>query len=681
MPVRPPAPPASAILVAVATLALVAAAATTLPSPPFQFVLPLAAHGVHLLAAFAAGRAVLRWVGAAPREALDVIVSSIAAGLIALALITLALATLAPAAWWLPWVSDAIALTMGILFGRLPDARTRITEPWSRRDLAVVVASRLPLYVAPVLAALLHVLTPFLPPSAASGADALALPSAAQRWESLAAACAAMRGALPSPVDALLLHGWLTGGSVGALLFGTTGLSLLVAGVFMHAERHLGDRAAAWASLVLLSAPILLPAAARDPALSLLLAFAFLAFHEAADWCQKATGGKIALASVYGGFLMALSARGQGAFLATVAFVFIVQAFVDRNGFLRQVPGVLGMVGIAVIGATPFLALSAAVAGNGSARALLSAHVPAPLRPMLGLPLTGSEFAVQHPFEILERLADLALLLGPMALGLLLLLPMVPISAEAVRQAVLAALLLGVVVVAPAPHGGAGALLLAPVAIAAGGTAAALTMRRGALARAVVLFAALAFPAGLAPALAAGPDIGLGLGVILGRTSAADFASRHVPDAPLIEAVRARGIPPERSLLLVGTVSIAQYKARVRREPDLTSERLEALARGPHPLELIAADLATASPAEVAFLRDLEVLETLDDPRFVLLSPVPPPAPPPAAPPPAEEPAPAVEATVEPSPAPARPTAAPPSAPAAPARSPAPRPSRPTTGR
>ena len=66
-----------------------------------------------------------------------------------------------------------------------------------------------------------------------------------------------------------------------------------------------------------------------------------------------------------------------------------------------------------------------------------------------------------------------------------------------------------------------------------------------------------------------GPDIPLGAGVLLGRVPAADYVRRHVPDAALAETMRARGVTDGKSLLMVGSLTDAQYRVRLRREPGL----------------------------------------------------------------------------------------------------------------
>ena len=651
MPPRRPSPTRLAAAALLAALLLVAAAATALPEAPLRILAPLAAHGVHLAAAFAFGRAVLRIPGAVPREALDVIVSSLGAGLLGLALLTLTASTLAGCGWWVPWAVDGAALAIGAIFGRLKDAWTRIAEPWSRRDMAVIVASRLPLHLALCLVAFLHVIPPFLPPAPETGAAALALPAQAALRESLVAASAALPESFATPSQALLLHGWITGGSAGALLFGATALALLAAATWLHARRHLGDLAAAWSALLLLSAPLLLPAAARDPSLELLLLFAFLGFHEVADWCQRATGGKIVLASLYGGFLAAESARGLAAFAVVLLFLFLVQALIDRNGILRQVPGLLGMAAIALLVALPFVALSGTLSPDGPVAALAERYAPDPLREAAGLRPREAHAALPDEAEeattlgaIAARLASAALLLGPLLLGLLAALPLVPLPPEPLRHSVLAGLLFAVAAMLPPPYGGDAALLLAPAALAAGATATALIAQRGIVARAGAAFVLLALPASVAMALALGPDIPLGAGILLGRVDPQEYVRRHVPDAALVETMRTRGIAAGRQLLLVGTLTDAQYSVPVRREPGLgRSASLDDLAAPPGGIQAVAVDRATASPAALRELAGRVVLAEAADPRWALVGlekrkPEPPPETPPEPPPESEPP-------------------------------------------
>jgi hypothetical protein len=649
MAVKKPTPTRLAAAALLAALLLVAAAATALPEAPLRILAPLLGHAVHLACAFALGRALLRIPGAAPREALDVIVSSLAAGLVGLALLTLVAAATIGCPWWMPWAVDALALLLGLVFGRLRDALLRILEPWGRRDMAVVVASRLPLHVALGLVACMHFVPPFLPPTFATGAAALALPSQAALRSSLGAACAALPESVATPSQALLLHGYVSGGPAGALLFGTTALVLLAAAAWLHAHRHLGDFAAAWTALILLSAPLLLPETAADPSLELMLLFAFLAFHEVADWCQRATGGKIGLASIYGGFLVAESARGLAAFVVILLFLFLVQALIDRNGFLRQVPGLLGMSGIALLVATPFLVTAGSLSPDGPAAALAERYVPDPLRERAGLRdvAASSAHAVaatdEEPTELGDIASDLAsqaLKLGPLLLGLLAALPLVPLPPEPLRHSVLAALLFTAFTLLPAPYGGAGALLLAPAALAAGATAASLVAQRGIVGKAGAAFAALALPASVAMALAAGPDIPLGAGLLLGRVPREDYLRAHAPDAPLIETIAARGVTKGKALLLAGTVTDEQYSelgVLVRREPGFgVTSALSDLVKPPEPVEAIGLDRRTAPPETLRVLADRDVLAEPGGGRWALISlektPPPPPPPSPAAP-------------------------------------------------
>lgn len=621
MPVRPPSPPRLAALVLAAGLLLVVAAATALPDAPLRLLGPVAAHAVHLLAAFALGRAILRLPGAAPREALDVIVSSTAAGLGGLALLTLAMSVAWSPAWWIPWAADAAALALGGVFGRLREAWERVSEPWRRRDLEVIVVSRLPLLLALGLVALLHAIPPFIPPTPESGSAALALPMQAALRGDLASACAALPGEIFTPSRALLLHGYLTGGPAGALLFGATAVALLAAAAWMHAFRHLGDRAASWAAVLLLSAPMLLPASARDPRLPLVLLFAFLAFHEVADWCQRASGGKIALASIFGGVLVAESPRGVAAFAAVLAFLFVVQALVERNGVMRQVAGVLGMSAIALLVALPLLALAASVAPGGP-REIAERHLPqiGHVERDAATP-EGAGAEPEDALALLGSWARHALLLGPLVLGLLAALPLLPLPAEPVRHALLGALLFGALALLPQPFGGGGALVLAPAAVVAAGTASALLAREGLVARATALFALVAWPASIALALATGPDVPLGAALVLGRSPASEYVARHAPDAALVALVRERGVTPERSLLLVGSVTDAQYPWRCVRAPALGSGvRLEALAGGPERVELAAVDRLTAGEAALRELSDRKVVAVTPDGRYALVS-------------------------------------------------------------
>src|SRR5689334_20052743 len=108
MAVKKPTPTPLTAAALLAALLLVAAGATALPEAPLRILAPLLAHAVHLLCAFALGRAILRIPGAAPREALDVIVSSLGAGLVGLSLLSLLAATWVGCSWWMPWAVDAL---------------------------------------------------------------------------------------------------------------------------------------------------------------------------------------------------------------------------------------------------------------------------------------------------------------------------------------------------------------------------------------------------------------------------------------------------------------------------------------------------------------------------------------------------------------------------------------------
>lgn len=627
---RRPNPTRLAVAAMIAALLFVAAAATALPEASLRLLAPLGAHGIHLLAAFALGRALLRLPGALPREALDILVTSVAAGLVGLSLLSLAGATLLGCPAWLPWLVDGIALVAGIAFGRLPDALRRLAEPWSRRDMAVIVASRLPLHLALCLAILLHVVPPFLPPSPGTGSQALALAAQAALRGDLGAASFALPSAVASPSQGLLLHGFLAGGSVGALLFGATALALLAAATWLHAVRHLGDMAAAWSVLLLLTVPLLLPATARDPSLTMLLAFGFLAFHEVADWCQKATGGKIALASIYGGFLVAESPRGLAAFAAVLVFLFLVQALIDRNGVLRQFPGLAGMTLIALLVALPFLALAGSLSPDGPVAQAADRFLPGELAELIGSGARDPDGAeAGAPSALADQADGLAafgallarrgLELGPLLLGFLVMLPLVPAAPEGLRQSLLGALLFAAVAMSPAPFGGGGCLALAPACIAAGAVATALIALRGSLGFACALFAVFALPASLVMALVMGPDTPMGSGLLLGRVSRAEWIERHVPDAPLIPMAESRR-PPGGSLLLAGLVTDAYYDMPVRRAPGLgMSVALEDLLRAPDPVRAIAIDRATAPPNALRALAFQDILEESPDGRWAIL--------------------------------------------------------------
>jgi hypothetical protein len=568
MPRRAPSIPRITALAAVAALALVAAGVVSLSRTPWEAVPALAAHAVHLVAAFAAGRAALRLPRAAPREALDVVVSALAPGLAVMALLSLTFATLGLARPWTPWVIDSICLVLGLLFGRLREAIERVAEPWLRRDMAVLAAPRLPLYVAVSVLALMHVIPPLVPPSEATGARALALPAQVAARGSLEAGLAAQPHHDAMPSSALLLQGQLTGGDVGARLFGLTLLGLAVAATWLHARRHLGERAAAWSCICLLSVPWLVDRAPRDPSFEMLLAFGVLAFHEIADWCQHATGGKIGLASLYGGVLVAEGAQGAAVLVSLLAFLFLVQALVDRHGVFAQIGGIGGMALLALLIASPFVALSASRSADPlaslSRRYLVSSQdASADVAHGIGEGVDLRD-ADSVPL-LLAELARRALLAGPLMLGLLALLPAIPLPAEPLRRGVLAGLVAAAAGLAPAPYGGV-AGVLGPAAFAAGGVAALLLRQRGLVATASAAFAVPALLATVLLALARGPDLALGARYLSGRIDRDAYLSLTVPDAALARAVEEHR-DDDTDVVLVGDLTDVLY-GRARRVAD-----------------------------------------------------------------------------------------------------------------
>jgi len=613
MPPRAPSIPRITALAAVAALALVAAGLTGLARAPWEMAPALAAHAVHVLAAFAAGRAALRLPRASPREALDVVVSALAPGLAVMALLSLTLATLGLVRWWTPWAIDLACVVLGLMFGRMREAAERAGEPWRRRDMAVLSAPRLPLYIAMSVLALLHVLPVFFPPSEANGARAVALPAQIAARGSLEAGLAAEPRHDAMPSRALLLQGHLTGGEGGARLFGLTLLGLAVAATWLHAHRHLGERAAAWSCICLLSVPWLFDRAPRDPSFVMMLAFGMLAFHEIADWCQHATGGKIGLASLYGGVLVAEGAQGAALFLALLVFIFLVQALVDRHGVMAQIAGVAGMALLALLIATPFVALSVSRSADPLAslgRRYLPSSESRSDDVAPGPPVSVELRDADSVPLVLSELARRALLAGPLLLGLLALLPALPSPAEPLRRGALAALVAVPVALAPHPYG-AMVGVLGPAAFAAGGAAALLLAQRGPVATASALFAVTALGTSLMIGQTHGPDLGLGARYLGGRIDRDAYLDLTVPDAALSRAV-AKHRDDDTDVVLVGDLTDVLY-GRARRTGD------DSIVAEPGSRLLVAVGPTDEIALRLAQLSTFAVVEEL--PGYRLLTP------------------------------------------------------------
>ena len=364
------------IVVAIAAILLVAATLARVPGTLVGLLPAVVAQALHLLAAFSAGRFLTRLPRAAPKGALGIIVTSLALGIGFIALLTLGFALAGLVRWWTPWAVDVIALLIGI--ARLPEALERMLEPLRRQEHAVVVGFRVPLFAALSLVAVVHVMPALLPPTAATGAGALALPSQASLRGNLATALDALPDAVASPSQALLLHGHLAAGAIGARLWGTCLMLLLAAAIFLAGHRRFGPRVAAWAALILLSIPWLFERGARDPSTLFVALFGFLALREISDWLIDGTGGKIALASAYGGLLVAESARGVAAFAVALAVLFIVQVLVERDGIVQPLGGIAAMIGVALAVAMPFIGLAVAL-DRDPVRSLSERYVSGPV--------------------------------------------------------------------------------------------------------------------------------------------------------------------------------------------------------------------------------------------------------------------------------------------------------------
>jgi hypothetical protein len=593
-------------VVAAAALSLVAACLAQLPGTFIPLLPALGAEVVHLVAAFAAGRFLIRLPRAAPKGALDIIVTSIALGMALLALLTLGFAAADLLRWWTPWIVDAIALGIGIT--RLPEALERLLEPVRRREHAVIVGFRVPLFSALAVAVALHVVPPLVPPSAATGAASLALASQAGLRESLPAALDALPDAAATPSQALVLHGHLAAGAVGARLHGLALLLLLAAAAFIHLERRFGSRAAGWGALILLTIPWLFERAARDPGAELVLLYGFLALREISDWLADGTGGKIALASGYGGLLVAESAEGVSVFVVLLATVIVVQVLVEREGVLRPLGGVAAMAGVALLTALPFIGLSVALDPDALS-SLERRYAPDAIATHAARLTNAAPHASET--ELIVEMARGVLAMGPLLLGFVLLIPFAAQDAAALRHAVLAGALGTLAVLGPPPYGTRLALI-APAVLAAAVAGVAAMSRRGTAGRIAGALATLATAASLLVVLGSGPDLGAGTRVVVGRQDPADYLRATLPDAGLIAEVATRGVPDDRCVLLVGNLTDAHYPLPVRRAPG-GSDALRAvlgLDASPTDVAFVAWNPAGASRDELEILGRLPVLGT-----------------------------------------------------------------------
>jgi hypothetical protein len=606
------------LAMASAVLALTVGCLTWLTVDARGLVVPLLAHVVHLASAFVAGCTLMRLPRVAPREVLDIGVVALVLGMALLALLGLVAGVLGLVHPATPWACDAIAVVVGL--PRLRPVLERLVTGLQQLDLSVVATSRIPLYAALCALALPHLVPPFMPPTSDTGAVALALAANAAARGDLAGALHALPGVAATPSTSLLLLGWLSGGAVGARLFALTWGVLLACGVHAHGRRHLGSRSAAWAACVVASAPATMLVLASDPSAAWLLLCAGLAFCETSDWCEKAVGGKIALASVYGGLAVAESARGLTLVAGVLLFVFVVQALMDRHGLLRQVPGVLGMAAITLVVAAPFVGLETRLSREPPVRHVVAryasvepptdivvAATPVRLGEALALPW-GDD--VDSLGAAGRAVLPAILELGPLLVGLLLFVPLVPQAPPILRGAVVAVALGVGAWMVPEPWG-CGVGIIAPAVTCAGASALAALSGGARLASAVARVAVIAAcVASVLVQLRLGPDTFAGAAVVAGKRSVADFRAEFLPDHELAAAVVALPREHVRSVLLVGQLTDCAYETPVtRRVPEaLLAGGAPAAALRQAGVSHVAVDRETARGLDLAALASLRPL-------------------------------------------------------------------------
>lgn len=579
-------------------LFVVVLSALALPLAPFRAVGVLAAELLHLTAAVVGGSLLMRLARCETPGLLGRLVFGGALGLGLLSLVSLALAGLGLCNAATPWVADALVLTAGL--GRLRALAAELGDAWIRLDLSFVMASRIPLLAALAVVSLLHLAPPFLPSGPETGGKAHALTAQAEVRSDLRAALAARPDPAVTPVDGLLLHGRLSSGEAGARLHVALLAALLTAGGFLHARRRLGGRAAAWVGVCLASSPALLLLDVADPAACWIALHGFLFFAELSDWSSRPVPGKVTLACLHGGLCLSQSAAGLAVFGSVLLFTLLVESLVERQSPLRLLPGLAGILLIASATALPFALADAWLLRDspisraearwvqGEEQALASGE--AGLRwTSAGAGLRGPEASAEGP---LRRLAPL----GPLVLGLLLLLPFATETPEPLRHAVLMLLLAVLAWLLPPPWG-TGALVLPVAALCAGAAARALLALGGAPAKLTALLVGLAAPVTLLAAFNAGPDLFTGAAVMTGGTSRSEALARFVPDHPLVAAVSLHARPRQDLVLLVGDLTDSQYEAPVLRWP--------AASRLREPEELASA-LRSAAVTLVALERSSE---------------------------------------------------------------------------
>ena len=546
-------------------LLVVLTSAVALPFAPFRSFAVLAAELVHLTAAVVGGSLLMRLARCEAPGVLGRFVFGGTLGLGLLALLTLLLAGLGLTNAATPWIADGIVLLAGL--GRLRALVGELGDAWIRLDLSFVMASRIPLLAALAVVSLLHLAPPFLPSGPETGGEAQALAAQAAIRGDLREALTARPDEPVDPIDGLLLHGRLSSGESGARLHVALLAALLTAGGFLHARRRLGGQAAAWVGVCLASSPALLVLDIADPASVWIALHGFLFFAELSDWSSRPAPGKVALACLHGGLCLAQSAAGLAVFGAVLAFTILVESLVERQSPVKLLPGLTGIILIAGTTALPFALtdswlhrdspvaraearwFSAETAPSSSAGTWVEA----------GAGLHGPTAAAEGP---LRRVA----LLGPLILGLLLLLPLAPEAPEPLRHAVLMLLLAVLAWLLPAPWG-TGALVLPVAALCAGATARALLALGGHAAKLTALLVGLAAPVTLLAAFNTGPDLFAGAAVMTGGTSRSEALTRFVPDHSLVSATEVHAGTRQDVVLLMGPLTDCQYPAAVLRWP------------------------------------------------------------------------------------------------------------------